>query len=392
MITFYTDCMGMIATEELQKIDQQKCAECDAQFDTDKWQVECAEEHCCMTAHVCCMLPNLWNVSQLLCRDHWKKKFGSVAQPSLTDRLICVLTFCSMEEEEFFFVTVNKTGNYVTGYWKNQESPLTKTEAAAVRQYRCQAWGVYFGYRISPWSRKTILLSDDREVVMYRYRIGAKPAPLCMVQEDFLQHKTKTYLQSRGNYFWNNRTTVKKQHPNSIQGGNHLRFKTHINGSYHTTKNQEVEDCSLKFGIAFRGVEKQKLIKDLCTDLSFVAEAAGVPAEEYSFLVGDMSPASGIVFMFATYNGGGIYSHIDQSFKGPVFVLVVGMKERAPDKSKGKVISFAQNGQSTNAYAELVNKEHSMYFFYGYFTDFACHGVPKMAGYTCTVFIVRCRR
>ena len=339
------------------------------------------------------MLPNLFEVGELLCRTHWKQRFTHQTPPELTNVLLCIQIFCNMNKEEYFFATVDSKGNYVDAYWKDDSVSLTETEIPAVRKYRCVAQGPIFGYRISEWSCATVLVSNERKVKVYAYRIGAKQAPLCNVPNGFLTEAARTYLVDRGEYFWINKETISKAYPKSVQGGSNLRHKTHINASYHTTKNRQLSQCSLDFKKAFPGVQNQTLIKEVCADLAHLAAAAGIPYEQYSFLTGDMSLESGIVFLFATYNGGGIYSHIDESFCGPVFVIVLGIKERAPHKSQGKIISFGQVGnKSCNGYAELQNKQYSMYFFYGYFTDFAYHGVPKMAGYTCTVFIVRARR
>ena len=97
-------------------------------------------------------------------------------------------------------------------------------------------------------------------------------------------------------------------------------------------------------------------------------------------------------FVLTTYVGHGLCSHIDINFEGPVFVITVMIEENEKVKDKGdpKYISVGMKGRYLfNQHSCVENNERQVYFFYGWMTDWAYHGVPALPGWKSIVFIIR---
>ena len=214
--------------------------------------------------------------------------------------------------------------------------------------------------------------------------------PLVSINEmiDSDGHLRKILCQA-ANAVYNHIDIYKTAFPDSIQC-NKLRTKVHCNQFYHTTKAKysKLRDCSLKFKILFPKKREQQAILNFCKDLHTICSSIGI--ENVEWLLAD--PHKKIPFMFAIYHGYGINSHIDLNFEGPVFVLTILIKQtkKNANPSDCKCISLGMEGINImSIFATLINEECQLYFFYGYLTDYAYHGVPRTPGWTSIVFIIR---
>lgn len=174
-----------------------------------------------------------------------------------------------------------------------------------------------------------------------------------------------------------------------------------IHGNYFystTTKHGEkcLKKCSLSYEKMWDTSKKRKLIGIFLKKCYIVGLAYGIPEIQLSFL---LKPQS-VIYLTTIYNGVGIKGHIDKNFFGAVFCYVSFIKKTKRDDyynkryidgcNKGKQLSWTIKGLDCLIDGGAIeNHENQLYWFYGYFTDYGVHGVPRMGGYLTIVHIFR---
>eukprot|EP01083_Nonionella_stella_P136258 414516_1 len=263
---------------------------------------------------------------------------------------------------------------------------------------RSECAALYAGYFLKEWD--TVHAKIDafdrngmeykKDIKIKRWKMGKDPIPIGSV-DGFCDGDTQKMFQEVGQRFWDNDEYYRAKYSDSIQGGRVKcgnRMKIHGENFYSTRSSRpKLTKCSMKFGKMYKTKKERKLVKIFMLNLLTI----GTILEMSSECLRCLRNPRDMTYLTCIYNGNGLVTHIDDLFIGPVWCYVSMIEDKRDDEQKreqnnkiyrGKSISWGMRGAEVlNEKATLQNYPNQLYFFYGYFTDFAKHGVPKMRGF-----------
>ena len=235
-----------------------------------------------------------------------------------------------------------------------------------------------------------------------RYRMyGVDKIPFGSVN-DAGDRYFESMMSRKGMGFWNKSDSWNRKYggdgdDTSIQGGGKKgegnRMKIHAGKFYSTTGDRTLRDCKMKFKDMFWTRRQRKAVKVFLHNCYLIGKAYGIPEDEISYL----KVTNKVVFLTTIYNGVGIKGHKDSNFKGAVFCYVSyvrnkrkGSNTNSKESWDGKYFSFGIRGFNVLIPKSTIkNLENQLYFFWGAFTDWAIHGVPRMKGWIAIIHIFR---
>eukprot|EP01083_Nonionella_stella_P247521 858074_1 len=274
---------------------------------------------------------------------------------------------------------------------------------------RSECAALYAGYFLKEWD--TVHAKIDafdrngmeykKDIKIKRWKMGKDPIPIGSV-DGFCDGDTQKMFQEVGQRFWDNDEYYRAKYSDSIQGGRVKcgnRMKIHGENFYSTRSSRpKLTKCSMKFGKMYKTKKERKLVKIFMLNLLTI----GTILEMSSECLRCLRNPRDMTYLTCIYNGNGLVTHIDDLFIGPVWCYVSMIEDKRDDEQKreqnnkiyrGKSISWGMRGAEVlNEKATLQNYPNQLYFFYGYFTDFAKHGVPKMRGFRAIIHIFRTAR
>ena len=382
--------------------DVHECSGCLVHTDQVFWRVECSMFLCFNTGHHSCLIPALEDEKRIYCTEHWLVEYVNLSseQVSAFDgtgiRLIrklqtpakCMFFFANAQQQVWMKIRT--------------EHQFEQFETNLIEQYECKFRQLHLCYSLEPGSTISMTISkkcNPRKVSLQLFQMHGCRIPLVVVN-NFLSPSGSDWLTERGLYFYEHQAKLAIRYPLAVQASGN-RVKVACNVTYKTpTKatayaEPEIETSDMSYATMFLEKSQRDDIRQICRDLHAICTVLKI--KDIGWLIGSKLTKD-IPFLLTTYCGLGLRSHIDLFFEGPVFVIHVLItpqdgKENEADPHETKKISFGMHqGKEINSGASITNTERQLYFFYGYFTDWAHHRVPMMKAWKSVVLIIRCGR
>ncbi len=292
----------------------------------------------------------------------------------------CIQKDCNL----LCFAKTNKLFSYKYQHSISTNYILQPEEKIALDKYKNKYPFLEHRYKLCESNECEIIsvyLDGGLTIIQFQ-QMGPSPVPLINVVS-VLSKLANDCLTKDMHKWWNNRQYYIDKFGNAIQCRKASRGKFYIGMKYDTAEQDKVLSKSdLRLNDIF-GNDSMAYLNVLKLNMIDLAKAANIPKSEFDFLMDN--DLLDLVVLGATYRGGGLHWHIDLYFEGAVFVYIVDSGKRKGHKKpngNGKSIAFGPGDG-------LINKQNSLYVFWGKMTDYAMHVVNEAAGWDTHVLIFR---
>ena len=393
------------------------CTHCGVTTDCVTWGIGCYHQNCRAINHLYCILPSQLPGEfglQAYCVKHFKETHHLLSEaeikalsPSnirLHRSVAGERVVGRKERKQYFFVHAD-----TAQYWSRDGlRSLVGVELDLVDDFLAVYDSTFLCY--APREPKEMWvpmpLTQKPMLKVKHYKMCGVTSPFCVAQQ-MMDHHNFGFLVDICLEFMDSVKALeyceRYNDPDGCRGfqWDPQRGKLHTLWFYHTHDKiwEELQRSKCKFEDIFNTKRRRKAILDFLLDVYCIAQAVGVPNIDW---LKDESIGDKIPFLLTCYRGRGLKAHIDLKFEGPVFIITLLSRKREgyvkKDKEEaadcnGKRISWGQCGSQTrNPHASIRNETGQMYFFWGWFTDWAYHGVPTNPGWESVVLIIRPKR